>query len=217
MSSRTLTILLLAGIGLGILALFPKVQAFNLPGNNEGYEPVQPIAFSHRLHAGELGVQCLYCHSGAERSRHAGVPSAAVCMNCHRFVTTTFGAIRQEDELAAKEKRSPRRIVSPEIQKIYRAMALNSSIKPDPSQTKTPIEWVRVHNLPDFVYFEHRRHVNAGVACQNCHGAVETMERVVQATDLSMGWCVNCHRAATNSGINGKSAHASTDCGVCHY
>jgi hypothetical protein len=217
MSSRTITILLLTAIGLGVLALLPKVQAFNLPGNHQDYEPVQPIAFSHRLHAGELAVQCLYCHSGAETSRHAGIPAAGVCMNCHRFVTTIFGAIRQEDEIAKKEKRSPRRIVSPEIQKIYDALALDASMKRSASQAGRPIEWVRVHNLPDFVYFDHRRHVNVGVSCQGCHGPVETMERLVQVRDLSMGWCVNCHRDATRNGINGKAVNAVTDCGVCHY
>jgi len=178
---------------------------------------VQPVAFSHRLHAGELAVQCLYCHSAAEKSRRAGVPAVSVCMNCHRFVATTFGAIRQEDEVAKKENRSPRRIVSPEIQKIYDALALDASLKPIASSQGKPIEWIRVHNLPDFVYFDHRRHVNAGVSCQTCHGPVETMERLLQVNDLSMGWCVNCHRDVTQNGLNGKKVNAVTDCGVCHY
>lgn len=217
MNSRTLMILLISAIVLGIFALFPKLAAFHLPGNHQGYEPVQPIAYSHRLHAGEMGIQCLYCHSAADKSRHAGVPAAGVCMNCHRFVTAPFGAIRQEDELAQKGKREPRRIVSPEIQKIYDALALNAAMKPDGARQETAVEWIRVHNLPDFVYFDHRRHVNAGVTCQNCHGPIETMERIVQINDLSMGWCVNCHRDATRNGINGKKANAPTDCGVCHY
>ena len=209
--------MLLVGIGLGILALLPKLSAFHLPGNNQGYQPVQPIAFSHRLHAGELSVQCIYCHSGAERSRHAGVPSTSVCMNCHRFVTTTFGAIRAEDAQAQKEKRDPRAIVSPEIHKIYDAMALDASMKRDPSKPLTPVSWIKVHNLPDFVYFDHRRHVNVGVECQRCHGPVETMERVTQVQDLSMGFCVNCHRDATKNGLKGKTVSASIDCAGCHY
>ncbi len=217
MNTRTITNLLLVGIGLSILALLPKLSGFHLPGNQQDYQPAQPIAFSHRLHAGELSVQCLYCHAGAERSRHAGVPSTSVCMNCHRFVTTTFGAVRAEDELAQKEKRDPRRIVSPEIQKIYDAMALDASMNPDRSKPIKPVSWTKIHNLPDFVYFDHRRHVNAGVECQRCHGPVETMERVTQVTDLSMGFCVNCHREVTTNGLNGKTVSASIDCAGCHY
>lgn len=217
MSGRTLTNLLLVGIGLGVLALFPKLSAFHLPGNHQGYQPVQPIAFSHRLHAGELQVPCLYCHSGAERSRHAGIPSVGLCMNCHRFVTAPFGAIRAEDEQARKEKRDPRPIVSPEIQKIYDALALNASMRRDPYKQQVPVEWIKVHNLPDFVSFDHRRHVNAGVECQKCHGPVETMERVTQIQDLSMGFCVNCHRDVTKNGLNGKVVNASIDCSGCHY
>jgi hypothetical protein len=216
MSTRTLTILLLVAIALGLLALFPKAMAFNLPGNHQGYEPVQPVAFSHRLHAGELNVPCLYCHSGAEKSRHAGVPAASVCMNCHKFVTAPFGAIRAEDEVAQKEKRDPRRIVSPEIQKLYNALALDAQMNLDPAKQQKPIEWIRVHNLPAFVYFDHRRHVNVGVACQTCHGSVETMERVMQMKDLSMGWCVNCHRDVNTRGLNAKAVHASIDCSGCH-
>lgn len=217
MSSRTVTILLLVAIGLGVFALIPKVTAFNLPGNHQGYEPAQPIAFSHRLHAGEMGMQCLYCHSGAEKSRHAGIPSAGTCMNCHRFVTTTFGAIREEDEIAKKEKRDPRPLVSSEVQKIYDAMGLDETRNPDPARQQKPIEWIKVHNLPDFVYFNHSRHVTAGVACQKCHGPVETMERVVQVGDLSMGWCVNCHRDVNANGLNGKIVKAAIDCAGCHY
>jgi len=217
MSSRTLTILLLIAIGLGVLALFPKLEAFNLPGNNQGYEPVQPIAFSHRLHAGELSVPCLYCHSAAEQSRHAGIPSAGLCMNCHRFVTAPIGAVRQEDDLARKEKRDPRRVMSPELRKLFEALALDDSLKPDAARRPRPIEWIRVHNLPDFAYFDHRRHVTAGVSCQTCHGPVETMERIVQVGDLSMGWCVNCHRDATRNGIDGRAVNAVIDCAACHY
>lgn len=217
MNTRAITNLLLVGIGLGILVLFPKISGFHLPGNQKDYSPVQPIAFSHRLHAGELSVPCIYCHYGAERSRHAGVPSFSVCMNCHRFVTATFGAVRAEDELAKKEKRDPRRVVSPEILKIYDAMGLDESMKRDPSKPLTPVSWIKVHNLPDFVYFDHRRHVNVGVECQRCHGPVETMERVTQVLDLSMGFCVNCHRDITKNGLNGKSVNASIDCGGCHY
>jgi len=217
MRSRVLTIVLLIGLSGSVLALIPKATSYRLPGNNRGYEPTQPIAFSHRLHAGELQIACLYCHSGAEKSRHAGIAAASLCMNCHRFVTAPFGAIRAEDELAKKEKREPRRIVSPEIQKLYEALALDAKMQPDSARALTPIVWTKVHSVPDFVYFDHRPHVNAGVACQQCHGPVETMERVRQVEDLTMGWCVNCHRDVNKNGLNGKRVYASIDCSTCHY
>ena len=122
LSSRFLTLVLVVALAFSLLILVPKFNAYAVPGNQRGYEPAQPIAFSHRLHAGELQVQCLYCHSGAEKSRHAGIPAANVCMNCHRFVSAPLGAIRAEDELAKKEKREPQRVVSPEIQKLYDAL-----------------------------------------------------------------------------------------------
>ena len=199
MSHRMITVVLVVGLAFTLLVLAARTGSYHLPGNQQGYEPVQPIAYSHRLHAGELQIQCLYCHFTAEKSRHAGIPPANVCMNCHRFVTAPLGVMRAEDELAAKEKRAPRPIASPEIQKIYDAL--------DPAKGSQPIAWNRVHKLPDFVYFDHRAHVHAGVACQQCHGPVETMERVRQVADLSMGWCVNCHR----------QQRASVDCSTCHY
>jgi hypothetical protein len=217
MNSRPLTIILVVGLVFSGLLLLPKLGAYRLPGIDRGYEPMQPIAFSHRLHAGEMQISCLYCHSGAERSRHAGIPAASTCMNCHRFVTAPLGAIREEDELAKKENRLPRRIVSPEIQKLYDALALNDKMQREPSRALQPIAWTKVYNLPDFAYFDHRAHVSAGVACQKCHGQVETMERMRQIPDLTMGWCVNCHRDVTRNGLNGKRVMASTDCSTCHY
>jgi cytochrome c peroxidase len=96
-------------------------------------------------------------------------------------------------------------------------LGLASDGKRDPARRAAPIAWTRVHNLPDFVYFDHRAHVNGGVSCQTCHGPVETMERLRQVSDLSMGWCVNCHRDANRSGIEGKRVNASTDCVTCHF
>ena len=217
MKSRTATVVLLTGLGLSLLVLVGQSGTWHIPGNQEGYEPPQPIAFSHRLHAGEMQVACLYCHSGGDRSRHAGIPAAGTCMNCHKYVTAPLGALRAEDELAKKENRRPRRIVSPEIQKIYDALALNDQMAPDPGKTLRPIEWTRIYRLPDFAYFNHGAHVNSSVQCQQCHGPVETMERVAQVPDLTMGWCVNCHRTASQTGIAGKPVHASIDCSTCHY
>lgn len=128
---------------------------------NVGYRPSQPIEYSHRLHAGELGIDCRYCHQSVEIAAHAGIPSTETCMNCHKIVKTD----------------------SPEIQKIHESY--NSG---------EPIEWVRVHRLPDYSYFDHSAHVSAGVSCVSCHGRVDQMEIVSQVEPLSMGWCLECHR-----------------------
>ncbi len=164
-------------------------------GIHQGYAPVQPIAFSHRLHAGENQVPCLYCHAGARLSRHAGIPAASVCMNCHAIL----------------EKRTT------ELEKLREAVQLHR-----------PIAWVRVHALPEHVHFDHSRHVRSGVACQRCHGPVETMDRVRQEAPLTMGWCLECHRAragipagglrrAAQQLQRGGPAVAGLDCGSCHH
>lgn len=217
MQRQIVTLVLAVSIGFGLLILGASARAWRLPGDNQGYAPVQPIAYSHQLHAGELGIQCLYCHSGAEHSRHAGVPSAEICMNCHQFISAPVALQRAEDELAQKEQRSPRRIVSTELKKLYDALGLDDQLQPRPGQIPQPIAWQRVHHLPDFVSFDHRAHVAAGVTCQHCHGPIETMQRVRQESSLSMGWCVQCHRDATAQGVNGRPAQASTDCATCHF
>ena len=200
------TIVLFVGLLLVLLSLSTRLSAMRVPGNHQGYAPKQPIEYSHRLHAGELGIDCGYCHTAAHRGRRAGIPAAAVCMNCHKSVTATFAAIRAEDEAAKKEQRKAKAIVSPEIAKLYDALGLDANRQPDPSRSPTPIAWQRVHRLPDYVTFDHRSHVAAGVSCQRCHGPVETMERVRQHATLEMGWCVNCHR----------EQKATLDCGACH-
>lgn len=217
MTNRLITIVLGIGLLAGIVMLGGALGQFNLPSNQQGYEPTQPLAYSHRLHAGDLEMPCLYCHFGAEKSRHAGIPSASTCMNCHRFVTATLGAVRAEDDLAKKENRSPRRIVSQELQKLYDALALDANMKPDPAKRPRPIAWAKVNNVPDFAFFDHRPHITSGVTCQTCHGPIETMERVRQVPDLTMGWCVNCHRDSNRTGINGRAVAASLDCAACHF
>jgi hypothetical protein len=214
MAHRTLTRLLALALTLAAASLAARA---NLPGNHQGYEPEQPIAFSHRLHAGELQIACLYCHAGAERSRYAGIPAASVCMNCHRYFTASARALAAEDAAAEREGRAPRPVVSPELRKLYDALGLGDTLRRDPARRPRPIAWVRVHSLPDFVYFDHRAHLAAGLGCRPCHGPVETMDRVRQVADLSMGWCVNCHRAAAREGIAGRAVRASTDCATCHY
>jgi hypothetical protein len=199
-----------------LAALVSLGMAWRTPGNNLGYEPAQPIEYSHALHAGELKIACMYCHSGAERSRYAGIPAASVCMNCHRYVPARFAHVEAERLAAEQEKRPAKRVESPELRKLFDAMAFDEKMAPRRGQSPTPISWVRVHTLPDFVRFDHRPHVGAGVSCQSCHGPVESMARVRQFSRLSMGWCVNCHRDANEHGINGTRVYASLDCTACH-
>ncbi len=212
-----ITTALLVALVLAALALARQVKDSPLPGSQQGYEPVQPIAFSHRQHAGQMQIACLYCHNGAERSAHAGIPAASLCMTCHRFVTAPQKDMLPEIVEARRATRAIRPVVSPELQALYNALALDDKFERDPKKTPRPIAWVRVHQLPSYACFNHCAHVRAGVNCQDCHGPVETMDRIRQTSDLSMGWCVNCHRDASKTGVNGKTVHASTDCATCHH
>ncbi len=217
LESRVTTALLSVALAVGLGLLARAGPDIHLPGNHQGFEPTQPIAFSHRLHTGELGIQCLYCHSAAEKSRHAGLPTGTTCMNCHQVVTDVWGAVRAEERRAKEEKRKLSRTVSAELGKLYDLLALDDKLQQRPDAAPQPIPWVRVHDVPDFVYFDHRAHVRVGIRCQHCHGPVETMERVRQVEAMSMGWCVNCHREANQKGINGQPVHASLDCVTCHF
>jgi cytochrome c551/c552 len=168
--------------------IFVGFQLHSL-GINQGYMPEQPIAFSHKIHAGDNKVPCLYCHFGAEKSRHAGIPPVNVCLNCHSQVKTD----------------------SPKIQQIYNYASGNNTI-----------DWVKIHNLPDFVYFNHSQHVVVGkVKCQQCHGPIETMDKVWQFSTLTMGWCVECHRSrkVRVKGHENKTVaeNGGVDCARCHY
>jgi hypothetical protein len=212
---RPITIIVLAA-ALAV-SLVTLAAAVRLPGDNQGYAPVQPIAYSHKVHAGDLKMQCTYCHFAAEKSRHAGIPPLNVCMNCHSSVTATLAAVKLEEQNAQKANRAAQPVESRELRKLYDALALDKTLSPIAGKTPTPIAWKRIHKLPDFVYFDHRAHIAATVACQTCHGPIETMDRVRQYQTLTMGWCVNCHRDATQNGVNGKQVHASIDCVTCHY
>lgn len=147
-------------------------------GVQQGYQPEQPIAFSHKIHAGENGVDCNYCHSGARHSKTSGIPSANVCMNCHTYIS------------------SGTQTGTTEIAKIYDAIGFDPETRTYiEGYEQKPIEWVRIHNLPDLAYFNHSQHVNvAGVECQTCHGPVEEMDVVEQHAPLTMAWCIECHR-----------------------
>lgn len=180
-------VLLIPLIGVGAFSMIPTAS-------NQGYNPEQPIPFSHKLHAGENKIACLYCHGNAEKSRHASIPSLNVCMNCHTVVKGE----------------------SPHIQKLKKHY-----------EEGKPVEWVRIHELPDFVYFPHKRHVAKGVSCETCHGNIKTMDRVYQNAPLTMGWCLDCHRgkttprevlARTYPGVkHPQGPVATTACSACHH
>ena len=384
-----ITVVLLIGLCFASIALLFRISAWRLPDRETGYAPVQEIdvdhplyvsfaehhpshpgivakeplsiEFSHQLHAGELEMDCRFCHTAADKSRHAGIPSSDICFKCHKYVTTSFdvlqellnsgatvetpgsktandakphgdpkrgkllfqsfgcqtchtcrgvggpggpnagGEIKAPDlavahdgtpylgstiELAdgtivertdeyilesiidpgAKVVKDPETgrpypanhmperfrhlpkkdsaalvayikgmsgaatngdgaageesdgmIISEKLKPLYHSLGLDKNLQPLEGVEPQSIPWVRVHNLADFVHFDHRAHFAAGVACQRCHGPVESMQRMRQYASLSMGWCINCHRESTENGINGKAVHASTDCAVCHY
>ena len=216
MSGRVLTILLGVGFLVSCVLWLPQAASNPLPGQHTGFSPVQPIAYSHKLHAGELGIGCTYCHWAAGKSRHAGIPAASICMNCHKAVTATVAARKAETAAAEREGRALKPVASAEIKKIYDHLGLGADMEPDPAIAPQPIRWKRVYEVADFVYFDHRAHLGAGVRCQHCHGDVETMDRVKQVGSLSMGWCVSCHREATEHGINGQAVNARVECTTCH-
>lgn len=217
MSPRILTISLSVGLCMALVVLGSAMTSWRLPDNDQGYAPRQPIEFSHQLHAGEMQINCQFCHTGAAKGRYAGIPSSEVCMKCHTLVTCGFDVLQEERKRADEEQRDPAPPVSDELRKLYKALGLDDSNKPTPGVDARPIEWVQVHNLPDYVYFDHSAHVSAGVSCQHCHGPVESMRRMRQQETLSMGWCVNCHRDATANGVAGQQVEARTNCSVCHY
>ncbi len=178
-------------------------------GVQQNYAPTQPIAFSHKVHAGDFKIDCNYCHTGVRVSKSANIPSVNICLNCHSSILKITGATT----------------ASTEIQKIFAA-----------KESNTPIQWVRVHNLPDLAYFNHAQHFNVGgITCQTCHGAVETMTVLKQDANLTMGWCIDCHRKTEIKVDNGyydrlSELHSKTskkpmvvedigglECSKCHY
>ncbi|MBO3273037.1 cytochrome c3 family protein [Hymenobacter defluvii] len=188
-----------------LVVLYESVQAAMGIGLTQGYQPTQPIAFSHKLHAGENQINCAYCHTSVYKSKSANIPSPNICMNCHSQIKTE----------------------SPEIKKIYRAI-----------ERKQPIQWVRIHNLPDLAYFNHSQHTQVGgLECQTCHGPIQNMDVVYQYSALTMGWCINCHRETPlntkgnayydnlvklhdtkNSAVPFTvSSNGGTECSKCHY
>jgi len=217
------SIFLLLASGYFVYGFFMQV------GVDQGYQPIQPIHYSHKIHAGDNGIDCKYCHSSARVSKNAGIPSLNVCMNCHKNISEVA------EETATPEH--SKAFYDGEIQKLYDAVGWDKAGQKYTGVTK-PVKWVRIHNLPDFVYFNHSQHVIvAGVECQTCHGPVETLEIMEQFSPLTMGWCVDCHRK-TDVKMEGNAyydkIHAELakkygkdkltaaemgglECGKCHY
>ena len=197
-------------------------------GVDQGYMPVQPIHYSHKIHAGDNQIDCKYCHSSARVSKHSGIPSLNVCMNCHKSIYEYTG--EATDQYSQE-------FYTGEIKKLYAAVGWDEAEQKYTGETK-PVKWVRIHNLPDFAYFNHSQHVTVGqIQCQTCHGPVEEMEVMYQYSPLTMGWCIDCHRQ-TNVAIEGNEYYAKIheqlskkygveqltvaqmgglECGKCHY
>lgn len=210
----------LGGAAIVLLALgawFGVTKGLYGIGVQQGYQPTQPIAFSHKLHAGEHKIDCNYCHTGVRKAKHANIPAASICMNCHIKIKTESNQIAQ----------------------IYKAIDYDKETKTFGNNIK-PIQWVRIHNLPDHVYFNHSQHTKvAGLECEECHGPIDEMAKVYQYSPLTMGWCIDCHRKTkvTHAQDNdyyeslikahdeaGKDSKEMTvedigglECGRCHY
>jgi len=152
----------LAVIVIIVVSIIGAVWYWGSPNYTDvGYQPEQPVPYSHKFHVGELGMDCRYCHTGVEISAVAGIPPTQTCMNCHVMVKNASDSLK---------------------------------VVKDSWDNNKPIQWVRVHKSPDYVYFDHSAHVNVGIGCVSCHGRIDRMNVVMQSEPLSMGWCLDCHR-----------------------
>jgi len=172
-TNKVPTVIAIGGAATTAFVVFAIWYWFSPKFTDVGYEPVQPVQFSHALHAGELGMDCRYCHNTVESAAHAAVPPTETCMNCHT----------QIKGVGADSSASGVDAYAPSLKKVAHSW-----------ETDTPIQWVRVHLLPDYAFFNHSAHVSAGVGCASCHGRIDKMETVHLAEPLSMGWCLDCHR-----------------------
>ncbi len=198
-------------------------------GVDQEYAPIQPIHYSHKIHAGDNEINCKYCHSAARVSKNAGIPSLNVCMNCHKNISEVAESTATPEYSKA--------FYDEQIQKLYTAVGWDKTTQSYTGKTQ-PVKWVRIHNLPDFVYFNHSQHVTvAGIECQTCHGPVQEYEIQKQFAPLTMGWCIDCHRK-TDVKMEGNEYYAKIheqlskkygvdkltaaqmgglECGKCHY
>ncbi len=211
----------------GTYVLYDSLMAI---GVDQGYQPIQPIMFSHKIHAGDNKIDCQYCHSSAKHSKTSGIPTVNVCMNCHKSISE----VADDTKVGAVGKKE----LDLEIQKIYHAVGWDSeNMKYIENYKQIPIEWIRVHNLPDFAYYNHSQHVNvAGLDCQKCHGPVEEMDEMRQHSPLTMRWCLDCHNTtdidkdnkyydkihkdlAEKYGVESITVGemGGRECGKCHY
>lgn len=205
-------------------------------GIDQGYAPIQPIHYSHKIHAGDNKIECKYCHSSARVSKHSGIPSLNVCMNCHKSIYEYKGNPEgpSPEDLANGYTNE---FYTGEIKKLYNAVGWDEENQKYTGESQ-PVEWVRIHNLPDLAYFNHSQHVSvAGIECQTCHGPVEEMEIMYQYSSLTMGWCINCHKE-TNVKVEDNAYYTKIheelskkygvenltaaqmgglECGKCHY
>ena len=171
------------GLVVPLYVVFVVAYGFSPLTTDVGYQPIQPVPFSHALHAGELGLDCRYCHNTVERAPKAAVPPTQTCFNCHTQI--------HKD--------------SPKLDPLWESY-----------ETGMPVEWIRVHDLPDFTYFNHSAHITRGVSCVECHGRIDKMEVVTQHERLTMGWCLDCHRGDPGSATYDRGGPL-TDCAVCHH
>ncbi|MGH1518729.1 c-type cytochrome [Chryseobacterium sp. JK1] len=208
-------------VGKALLAILAILAAYGVwnwlmwIGVYKGYKPEQPIYFSHKIHAGEQKIDCQLCHSSAKYGKVSEIPSMNVCMNCHRTIS-------EYNKDHYMEPGKDKAFYDGEIQKIYAATGWDPAKQQYTGKTQ-PVEWTRIHNMPDFVYFNHSQHVIAGeqaiinsfnkknpnnkidVVCKACHGKIDTMNVVQMANDFTMGWCIECHRTTEidmNNGYN---------------
>ncbi len=237
---RNKVVIAMVAIVAFIMAGYWLVNGAINEGRQQNYKPLQPIYYSHKVHAGINQINCLYCHASAEKSKHSMIPSTNVCMNCHKQINEYTG--EKDHQLKTAEGK----VINgtEEIKKLYEyagwdPVAKKYKLKADGSIDAKPIQWVKIHNLPDHVYFNHSQHVKVGkVQCQRCHGEITEMDEVYQYAPLSMGWCINCHRqtqvqfdndyysifakyreeikAGKRTGVTVEEM-GGTECQKCHY